>query len=138
MLLTLLMKILLLDVKTLISKMAGIVLWRARAVHLPPSGRFAPLQAQLKALTASKPRMLILLAICIHGKALCIQLANVQISFTELKSSKKPFTSFRKSGFSNDLKSKIKTPSFHSGNQGFELILKSKALRFAQGIRDLN
>jgi hypothetical protein len=105
----------------------------------PPFGSASP-SFGLKASKAKKPRMLILLVICIHDKALCIQLTNVQISFTELKSSKDPFTSFRESELTNDLKSKIKTPSFHSGNQSFELILKSKAkaLRYAQGIRVFN
>jgi hypothetical protein len=51
----------------------------------PPFGSASPSFGP-KASKAQKPRMLILLAICIHDNALCIQLANVQISFTELKS----------------------------------------------------
>ena len=58
----------------------------------PPFGSASPSFGP-KASKAKKPRMLILLVICIHDKALCIQLTNVQISFTELKSSSPRFAS---------------------------------------------
>jgi hypothetical protein len=85
----------------------------------PPFGSASP-SFGLKASKAKKPRMLILLVICIHDKALCIQLTNVQISFTELKSS-------------------LKSPRFASGVQGSQMIktLKAKAPRFASGVQGL-
>lgn len=78
----------------------------------PPFGSASP-SFGLKASKAQKPRMLILLVICIHDKALCIQLTNVQISFTELKSS---FESpSLRSGARNLTDFKIKSPSLRSG-----------------------
>ena len=89
-----------------------------RMMNIAPSGRLR--RPSGKALKASKPRMLILLVICIHDKALCIQLTNVQISFTELKSS-------------------LKTPSLRSGNQDLQMIkiIKSKAPYYVRGVKIL-
>lgn len=85
----------------------------------PPFGSASPSFGP-KALKAQKPKMLILLAICIHDKALCIQLANVQISFTELKSS-------------------LKIPSLTLGlSESSMTKSKSKSPRFARAVRVFN
>jgi hypothetical protein len=107
-------------------------------MSMPPFGSASP-SFGLKASKAKKPRMLILLVICIHDKALCIQLTNVQISFTELKSSLK---SPRFASGTQELQMikiiKSKSPHFVTGTQDFEMILnsKAKAPRFASGTQE--
>lgn len=109
-----------------------------RMMNIAPSGRLR--RPSGKALKAQKARMLILLVICSHDKALCLQLTNVQISFTELKSSLKiPSLRFRDSEFQMTKIIKSKAPRFASGTQRFQMILnsKAKALRFASGTQRL-
>ncbi len=73
--------------KTLIYNQQGSQNNVCERVAVPLRVGFASLRA--KALKAQKTRMLILLSNRIHGKALWIQLDNVQISSTEIKSSLK-------------------------------------------------